>query len=405
VVHVHDAVIVGAGPGGSATAHFLSCKGLDVLLLDRAEFPRDKTCGDGLTPRALRVLDQMGILPDVAQHGCPVDGYAVVAPNRRETSAPITGPHGALVVKRLLLDDIVQRRACASGAQFTSGVNATRVEQTSTDVRVHADDGRAFTGRVAVIATGAAFGVLKRSGILSQPPRAMLAARAYFEDLQTDVSHSFQLRFDGVPMPGYGWVFPVKARAANVGVGFLPRRGSGTASQAFVRFTHSAALRPMLAGARQDGPLKGYPIRVDFLKSPTFAERTVLVGEAAGLVNPLTGEGIDYALESGSIAAEHVLQTFQTGDFSSARFADYGAALHQRFDKIFRFSEWIRDWYCKPPLLNVLVPLANRRPELRQLLANIVLGEREPRGYGPATMFARLLVYLVRTRPRSQAHD
>src|SRR6195256_1482485 len=82
VVHVHDAVIVGAGPGGSATAHFLSRQGMDVLLLDRADFPRDKTCGDGLTPRALRVLDQMDILNDVTQHGCPVDAYAVVAPNR-----------------------------------------------------------------------------------------------------------------------------------------------------------------------------------------------------------------------------------------------------------------------------------------------------------------------------------
>ncbi len=233
----------------------------------------------------------------------------------------------------------------------------------------------------------------------------MLAARAYFEDLQTEIMQSFQLRFDDVPMPGYGWVFPIRGKAANVGVGFLPRRGFGTASQAFERFIHGTALRPMLDGARQDGPLKGYPIRVDFLQAPTFAERTLLVGEAAGLVNPLTGEGIDYALESGAIAAEHLLNTFAMGDFSSAHLAEYGARLHHRFDKIFRFSEWIRDWYCKPPLLNVLVPLANRRPELRQLLANIVLGEREPRGYGPATMLARLLVYLVRTRPRSPAHD
>jgi geranylgeranyl reductase family protein len=375
------------------------------MLLDRADFPRDKTCGDGLTPRALRVLDQMGILSEVTQHGCPVDAYSVVAPNRRETSAPITAQHGALVVKRLLLDDIIQRRAVASGARFTSAVNASRLAPTATGVRVHSDDGRAFEGRVAVVATGAAFGLLKRSGILSRPPHAMLAARAYFEDLQTDVARSFQLRFDDVPMPGYGWVFPVKAKAANVGVGFLPRRGSGTASQAFERFTRSTALRPTLEGARQDGPLRGYPIRVDFLQAPTFAERTLLVGEAAGLVNPLTGEGIDYALESGSIAAEHLLNTFEMGDFSAAHFAEYSAKLHNRFDKIFRFSEWIRDWYCKPPLLNMLVPLANRRPELRQLLANIVLGEREPRGYGPATMLARLLVYLVRTRPRSPAHD
>ena len=405
MVHVHDAVIVGAGPGGSATAHFLSRHGLDVLLLDRADFPRDKTCGDGLTPRALRVLDQMGSLADVSQHGCQVGAYSVVAPNGRETSAPITSSHGALVVKRLVLDEIIQRRALASGAQFASGVNASRVEPTATGVQIHADDGQTFAGRVAVIATGAAFGLLKRSGVLSRPPRTMLAARAYFEDLQADVARSFQLRFDEVPMPGYGWVFPVKAKAANIGVGFLPRRGSGTASQAFERFIRGTALRPMLDGARQDGPLKGYPIRVDFLQAPTFAERTVLVGEAAGLVNPLTGEGIDYALESGLIAAEHLVQTFETGDFSFARLAEYGGKLHKRFDKIFRFSEWIRDWYCKPPLLNVLVPLANRRPELRQMLANIVLGEREPRGYGPATMLARLLVYLVRTRPRSPVHD
>src|SRR3982075_2924401 len=118
---MHDAVIVGAGPGGSATAHFLGRRGLDVLLLDRAEFPRDKTCGDGLTPRALRVLDQMGILAAVTQQGCAVDAYAVVAPNGRETSAPITAQHGALVVRRFVLDDVIQRQALASGAQFESG--------------------------------------------------------------------------------------------------------------------------------------------------------------------------------------------------------------------------------------------------------------------------------------------
>src|ERR1700730_5026612 len=105
VVHVHDAVIVGAGPGGSATAHFLSRRGLDVLLLDRSDFPRDKTCGDGLTPRALRVLEHMGILKDVALHGCPVGGYEVVAPNGRATSARITAEHGALDVPLRTLDE------------------------------------------------------------------------------------------------------------------------------------------------------------------------------------------------------------------------------------------------------------------------------------------------------------
>jgi flavin-dependent dehydrogenase len=264
---------------------------------------------------------------------------------------------------------------------------------------VHSTDGRSYRARVAIVATGAAFGVLMRSAILSRQPNAMLAARAYFEDLQHEVAHSFQLRFDDVPQPGYGWIFPVTGSSANIGVGFLPHRRSATVTQAFDRFIAGKALQPLLAGARQRGPMKGYPIRVDFLRAPTHAPRTLLVGEAAGLVNPLTGEGIDYALESGRIAADYLANRFATDELVD--FGDYHTLLHERFERIFQFSEWIRDWYCKPALLNLLVPLANRRPELRQLLASIVLGEREPRGYGPLTMLARLLTYLATTRPRS----
>ena len=359
------------------------------MLLDRAEFPRDKTCGDGLTPRAMRVLETMGMLAEVRAHGCAIDAYEVVAPNGRLTTAPISGEHRALVIPRLVLDELVLRRAITSGATFASGVTVSHVEPTSTGVYVHTN-GRSVEGRVAIIATGAATGVLKRSGILRGQPKAMLAARAYVEDLPQILAPTFQLRFDGVPSPGYGWVFPTGRHAANIGVGFLPGRMTGTAVHAFERFAATVA-----AGARQTGPVKGYPIRVDFLKAVTTAERTLLVGEAAGLVNPLTGEGIDYALESGQIAAEHVLRGLSSG-VDATWLTDYDRLLRARFEKIFRFSEWIRDWYCKPPLLNLLVPLANRRPELRQLLANIVLGEREPRGYGPAKMAARLAWYIAR---------
>jgi menaquinone-9 beta-reductase len=399
VVHAHDAVVIGAGPGGAATAHFLSAHGLDVLLLDRAEFPRDKTCGDGLTPRALRVLEAMDLLGAVSSQGWAIRAYAVVAPNGRTTTAAIGGAHQAMVVPRYALDQLILQRAIDSGAQFVSGANVSHVEATQTGVTVHTSEKGTHEGRVAVIATGAATGVLTRSGILEKQPKAMLAARAYFEDVPRALEPTFQLRFDNVPSPGYGWIFPTGANTANVGVGFFPRRGSGTAVQAFERFAR------LVQGARQVGPVKGYPIRVDFLRAPTFAANTLLVGEAAGLVNPLTGEGIDYALESGQIAAAHVVRGLTSG-VHQTWLSDYDRQLRERFDKIFRFSEWIRDWYCKPAVLNVLVPLANRRPELRQLLANVVLGEREPRGYGPATMAARLAWYMVRNPRRAiHAHD
>jgi menaquinone-9 beta-reductase len=394
-VHVHDAIVVGAGPGGSAAAHGLSAHGLDVLLLDRAHFPRDKTCGDGLTPRALRSLNQLGILAEVAERGWPVEAYTVVAPHGHTTRAPITAEPGALVIPRLELDQMLVRHAMRGGAHFEGGVSVERIEPTRGRVRVHAADGHAFEARAAVVATGAATAVLLRSGILSRQPRTVLAARAYFEDLQQEVARAFQLRFDGVPLPGYGWIFPVNRTVANVGLAFLPGRRSATARQAFERF--APRLAPWLAGGRRGGPLKGYPIRTDFLRAQTSAGRVLLVGEAAGLVNPLTGEGIDYALESGLLAARHLASVLQTGDLSPERRHEYDALLHARFDKIFRFGEWIRDWCSSPPALNVLVAMANSRPELRQLLTSIALGEREPRGYGPATMLARLMVYLART--------
>lgn len=392
---MHDVLIIGAGPGGSATAHFLlkTTPGLDVLLVDRATFPRDKTCGDGLTPRALRVLEAMGLRHEVEQRGWPIHGYEVVAPNRRTTTASISGDAGAVVLPRLELDNMLLERAMATGAQCESSVAISRLETLDSSVRVHTDNGRTFDTRVAVVATGAAFGVLTRSGILTTQPRAMLAARAYFDHLQCEVGQNFQLRFDNVPQPGYGWVFPVTGGKANVGVGFLPHRGSPTVTRAFDRFVASPAIPSLLRGSHQTAPMRGYPIRVDFLRAPSSAPHTLLVGEAAGLVNPLTGEGIDYALESGQIAAGVLARSFSRG--APVDRAEYHRLLHQRFSRTFQFSEWVRDWYCKPPLLNVLVPLANRHPELRQMLASVVLGEREPRGYGPITMLGRLVAYLA----------
>jgi geranylgeranyl reductase family protein len=383
-----DAVIVGAGPGGSATAHFLARRGLDVLLVDKFAFPRDKTCGDGLTPRALRVLERMGLLSEVTRVGHPIRGYDVFAPNGQRTGSDLTGSQVALVVPRLKLDEVIRQRAVQSGARFEPKVTVTRVERGADGVAVHSEQG-VFRARVAVVATGAATKLLLNSGILRRQPKAMLAARAYYRDGQHD--ERFELRFDHVPLPGYGWVFPLADGRLNVGVGFLARPWHRTtARRAFDTFVEHR-----LGAAKREGPVRGYPIRVDFLTAPTFAERTLLVGEAAGLVNPLTGEGIDYALESGEIAAEHIAAMLSTGDYS--RIAEYDRHLRAQFEPVFRFCGQVRDWYCWPPLLNLLVAMANHRPDLRLLLTQVVLGEKRPASRGAAQTAARLLLALARS--------
>ncbi len=300
-------------------------KGFNVLLLDKFNFPRDKTCGDGLTPRALSILDDMGILNAVEQVGHRLDKVEFVAPKGHAAVAAIPKKEQScdylLVAPRLVLDNIILERALASGAKFRSPVRVTGVAQEESGMVITGEQGNkalSFRTRMVILAVGANTKLLLRMGLLKKMPQMTLCARTYYDGI-TSVIDAIQCRLDGVPLPGYGWVFPVSDTSANVGIGMFPaglakRWMPKTAHAAFDAFVQSPALQRLLAGAQRTGPIKGYPLRVDFARSPTFGERTILVGEAAGLVNPVTGEGIDYALESGKMAAAHVSHMFAAGE-------------------------------------------------------------------------------------------
>jgi geranylgeranyl reductase family protein len=380
-----DVLVIGAGPAGCAAAHHLAGRGLSVRLLDKASFPRDKTCGDGLTPRALQALAGMGVLAEVQRAGRRVDRLELAAPHGPWLDAPfpaLAGRFGyALTIPRLLLDNLLLERAAASGAQFESRVHVTGVSSGPDRVTITGErQGQPVTyhGRAGIVAVGASTALLTRSGILDRTPAVALAARAYFEGISGPAS-SLALRFDGVPLPGYGWIFPMVGSAANVGAGIFPRffglrRASGTAQAAFNAFVRAPALRPVLAGARQVGPLKGHPLRIDFPGAPVFGERFLLAGEAAGLVNPLTGEGIDYALESGRMAAEYLVAQFAAGDLSRQGLAGYELLLRRRFQGLFSFCRWWRNLTVNRWLVDPLIGVAARAPAFKMLMVNIVFG-------------------------------
>ena len=144
--------------------------------------------------------------------------------------------------------------------------------------------------------------------------------------------------------------------------------------QSFVRGRGVTAL---LNGAHQSGPAKGYPLRVDFPELPTSAARVLLVGEAAGLVNPLTGEGIDYALESAQIAAECAAAALAQDRPAGGNASEYDQALRARFGRLFTFCRRVRDASLRARLLNGLVRVAARRDDLKMRLIDIVLGNQE----------------------------
>ncbi len=380
----YDVVIVGAGPAGATAAFYLAKHGVHVVLLDKAIFPREKTCGDGLTPRAVSVLDDLGLLPDLLQTGFKMDEATVFAPNGTPvtTQMPIHthSPPLMIAIPRIKLDNMILQKAVAAGAELMEGVNIGDVEMQDAGVTVVGKQkGRTLqvNGRIGIIAVGVGMGLLKRIGILKEAPTLTLAARTYYEGV-VGLNGRFEFYFEGIPLPGYGWVFPLSDTTANIGAGIFEirrrRQKKQTAQAVLDQFIQIPKMQQMLANAKQIGPVRGYPIRTDFAHAPTYAQNLMLVGEAAGLVNPLTGEGVDYALESGKIAAHHLLNMFAANDFSPAQFAGYDQKLRDHFHEQVLFCERIRDWYLHKPIINRLVKVARKQDNFRELFTDIVLG-------------------------------
>jgi flavin-dependent dehydrogenase len=153
----------------------------------------------------------------------------------------------------------------------------------------------------------------------------------------------------------------------------------------------NAKIKAMLVGAKPVGPIKGYPLRIDFPTAPTYQGRILLVGEAAGLVSPLTGEGIDFALESGRLAAGYIGEMFTAGDFSAARLAGYDQMLRDHFQRVFVFLSYLRRLYINPLLMSRAVKATNKFPELKDTLVNILMGHEDAASMITFSAFRKVL--------------
>jgi geranylgeranyl reductase family protein len=393
-------VVVGAGPAGSTTAAALAAGGVDVLLLDREVFPREKTCGDGLTPRSVRVLQEMGLLAKLEAAGAfRMDGVRIHAPNGDHIEAAFDSsgelPSFGLTLPRIALDTLLLEHAQAAGARFMSNFRAKGLVrdgraapggQRGTVIGVEGMlDGEPAVARAPLtcLATGAAVPLVEQAGLLHAAPLVIRATRSYFDNV-VSLDPLFQFYFDRDLLPGYGWIFPIAGGRANVGTGHFPggqfRRRSVPSRRLFDGFLDgNLSVKQQLAGATAGGPVKSHPLRADFPRVQTQIDGLLLVGEAAGLVNPINGEGVDFALESGLMAAEVAAEALLAGDLSGDQLAVYGRRLRERYLALFHYLTKMRDWYFREWVLNLIIRKAHRRPELKHLFVNAALGLTDPR--------------------------
>jgi geranylgeranyl reductase family protein len=379
-----DIGIVGAGPAGSASAALLARQGLSVALIDRAQFPRDKVCGDGITPRGARALVRLGAFDAIRAVAQAHRGVTIRGGEANSFTIPFErdphNPSELLVLPRLVLDNLLLEHARRAGATVFVGTKITDVDEPEQGpCALIAADGSRISCQLAVLATGAESQLLRRAKLLEDKPALEHAARTYFEDV-SGLDDNVTLFFDGVDMPGYGWIFPVSATSANIGCGVFDARGARQAPRLKQLITEHPLLRRLLRNARQVAPIMAYPLRTDF--NPEFAGRSrrLCVGEAAGLVNPVTGEGIDYAFESAEFLAAAVSACWERGAQPGARLAEhYRTALARRFGLRFRLYRWIQRNCLSAHNTAAFLAKVEHSPMLQRCVVDGLFGRARPR--------------------------
>lgn len=308
-----DTLVVGAGPAGTAAATQLARAGHGVMVVDKATFPRDKCCGDGLTALALRELERLAFDVGTVASWRVVDDVIIRSPSGRERrySLPEGPGYHAAVARRLDLDDALVDLAIDAGARVEQGVAFTHAEPTGSGVRVELDGIGTVEARHLVAADGMWSPVRKALGLHVDGYRGEWHAfRQYFENVSPRAGNELIVWFEKDLLPGYAWSFPLADGRANIGFGIQRggRHGVGDMKQLWPDLLDRPHIRDVLGpDARPEEPHKAWPIPARIGRVPLTGPHTMFVGDAAAVTDPMTGEGIGQALLTGRLAAEAIL--------------------------------------------------------------------------------------------------
>ncbi|TDD90425.1 geranylgeranyl reductase family protein [Actinomadura darangshiensis] len=389
---MRDVIVVGAGPAGSSVANHLARSGLDVLVLEKTSFPREKICGDGLTPRAVQELHSLGI--DTSGPGWfPNKGIRLIGAGR---TLELPWPSGTgLTRTRADFDEILARQAVSAGATLRENTKVTapllangRVSGVRTADETH-------KARLVIAADGASSRFSVALGLRPRRDRPIgIAGRRYFRSPRHDDAH-LEVWLDLAPA-GYGWVFGMGDGTCNVGVALLRSQHPDYHSLCS-RWLASLPTTWGFTEENAEGPLRGAALPMGFSRRPHYLPGCLLAGDSGGMVNPSNGEGIAYALEAGRIAAEVITAAFHS-PFPEHVLRRYPDAVQRANGSPFTLGRAFTRALEDPRIMRLATRHGLSHPSLMRFALQAVGGLPAPRGRGASD---RLAAALTRLTPAS----
>ena len=392
-----DAVVVGAGPGGATAGAWLAEAGRDVVVLEKESFPREKVCGDGLTPRAVKELYDLGLIDEAEgrapgwrrSNGLRVHGGGVVL----ELPWPELHdwPAHSLTCTRMDFDALLARQAVKRGAELWERTEVTgptqREDGRVTGVRWRREDGEEGEVRAPVViaSDGASSRLATSMGVTRRRDRPLgVAVRTYYDSPMWDdewLSSFLELREGDELLPGYGWIFPMADGTVNVGCGLL---NTSTHFQG-INYRHlmarwAAAIpdRWGLTPEHQTGSVLSAALPMGFSRAPHHVNGMLLVGDAGGMVNPMNGEGISYAMESAKLAAEVIDRALELRrtDVLDA----YGEELRRRWGGYYTLGRWFVQLIGQPEIMHICTTYGMPHDRLMRFVLKLMahLTDEEP---------------------------
>ena len=408
-----DVVVVGGGPAGASAAYWLAEAGHDVVVVEKKRFPREKTCGDGLTPRAVRQLNEMGLADRLEEYhrfvGLRSKAHGLTL--EMEWPSHADYPSYGYVVTRRNLDEMVADQAVKAGATLWPATEATEPLVENGLVvgaivkRKEAGTTEAVRGRYLLVADGAnsRFGRALGTARSRRYPLGM-AIRGYFSSPRHDepwIESHLDLRDRrGDALPGYGWIFPVGDGTVNVGVGLLSTfkgwKSVNTSHlmDAFVAMAPpSWEIRPETAV----GPATGGRLPMGGSVQPSAGPTWLVAGDASGAINPFNGEGIAYAYETGRMAAGALDEALRTGD--GLALSRYPERLEEVYGLYFRVARLFVRAIGNPAVMSELTRIGMHSKTLMEWVLRIMSNLLRPDELGPAEAAYRTLAKLVAVGP------